>query len=98
MRRPRQFVRQGTGAVARCVAARHRSGVEIGDADVRRQGQHILQPGMGASLSNCIRDRHVASKRPFDPAAAIGLFVERCCLSHGVIVRSLGGAIAMGFI
>ena len=64
---------------------------------LRRLAAHpLVGDARGAGFMGAlelVRDK--ASKRPFDPAAAIGLFAERRCLSHGVIVRSLGDTIAI---
>jgi 4-aminobutyrate--pyruvate transaminase len=40
-----------------------------------------------------VRDK--ASKKPFAPAGAFGLFFERSCLNQGVILRALGDTIAI---
>jgi len=39
--------------------------------------------------------RSKKTEEAFDPAANIGLFAERRCLSHGAILRALGDVIAI---
>lgn len=39
--------------------------------------------------------RNKKTKEAFDPAANIGLFAERRCLAHGLILRALGDTIAI---
>ena len=64
---------------------------------LRRLAAHPLAgDARGAGFMGALElVRNKASKTPFDPDAAIGLFAERRCLAHGVIVRSLGDTVAI---
>lgn len=48
--------------------------------------------GLVAALE-IVRDK--AKKESFDPKASIGLFIERRCQEHGVILRALGDALTI---
>ncbi len=64
---------------------------------LRRLAEHpLVGDARGAGYMGAlelVKDK--ATKAPFSSAAAVGLFAERRCLSHGVIVRALGDAIAV---
>ncbi|MGO8955538.1 MAG: aminotransferase [Rhodomicrobium sp.] len=64
---------------------------------LRRLAEHPLAGnarGLGyIGALELVRDKE--SKQAFAPAAELGLFAERSCLSHGVILRALGDTIAV---
>jgi 4-aminobutyrate--pyruvate transaminase len=64
---------------------------------LRRLAEHPLAGdarGMGyMGALELVRDKE--SKKPFAPAGALGLFFERRCLAHGVILRALDDTIAV---
>jgi 4-aminobutyrate--pyruvate transaminase len=64
---------------------------------LRRLAEHPLvgdARGIGyIGALELVRDKR--SKKPFSPAGAFGLFFERSCRAHGVILRALGDTIAV---
>ena len=72
------------------------------NAPILQEGLHLLSkhPLVGDARGKAFIGavelvRNKDTKEAFDPAADIGLFVERRCLSHGVILRALGDTIAI---